>query len=178
MQATEPLAKVVIDAHIDQWADRLDHAEGQLGVMRSAAARIARTLPPETVEAIRCITGARPMARPDDALGAATSPELSAIARILPSGAIIQILPAAGRTSHECFEVLTAVASVAAEDVGTPKDVAHNKRGYHPAPCVSGIPVRLAASGFPGASMPKAGPGIAGSPFPSHPRRPSPRRAV
>jgi len=65
LQSTEPLARVVIDAHIDQWADRLEQAEGQLGVMRSAATRIARMLPPETVETILCITGRRPVATLD-----------------------------------------------------------------------------------------------------------------
>lgn len=178
LQQTEPLARAVIDAHIDQWADRLDHPEGQLGVMRSAAARIASTLPTETVEAIRCITSGGPMATPEDAPGSAAGSELSAVARILPSDAIIQILCVADRTSHECFEVITTVASVVAEDVGTPKDVAHNERGYHPASRGTGIPVRLAASGFPGASMPIAGPGIAGSPFPSYSCRPSARRAM
>jgi hypothetical protein len=44
----------------------LDHAEGQLGVMRYVAAYITRTLPPETAEAIRCITGGRPTAIPED----------------------------------------------------------------------------------------------------------------
>jgi len=36
IQRSQPLASAVIDACIDQWADRLDHPEGQLGVLRNA----------------------------------------------------------------------------------------------------------------------------------------------
>ena len=178
LQQTKPLARIVVDAHIDQWADRLDHAEGQLGVMRSVATRIARSLPPEAVEAIRCITGGRPLTAPEDPPGSITSPELSAIARILPSEAITQILRTADRTSHECFEVITAVASVVAEDLGSPKDVTRNERGYHPASRATEVPVRLTASGFPSAAMPTAATNRSSSALSAHWRHPSARRAM
>ncbi len=59
LQETEPLARVVIDAHIDFWARQLDHVEGQLNAMRSAASFIASTMPTETAEQILQITGGR-----------------------------------------------------------------------------------------------------------------------
>lgn len=47
-ERTEPLAAVVIDAHLDSWGRRLDHAEGQLQAMRSAATLVASLLPSDT----------------------------------------------------------------------------------------------------------------------------------
>jgi len=44
----ELLAKAVIDTYLDRWGSRLDHAEGRLAAMRSAAQLVARTLPPQT----------------------------------------------------------------------------------------------------------------------------------
>jgi hypothetical protein len=110
--------------------------------------------------------------------GSATSRELSAIARLMPSDAITQILRAADRTSHECFEVIAAVASVIAEDVRTPKDVARNERGHGATSRTTGIPARLAAFGFPGASVPIAGLSRRGSSLPSHSQQASTRRAM
>lgn len=173
LHQTEPLAKVVIDAHIDQWADRLDHAEGQLGVMRSAATRIAHMLPPETVEAIRCFTGGGPMATPEDAAGSATSHQLSAIARILPPDAITQILRTADRTGHECIDVIMAVASVIAGDVRPPKDVVQPEQSRQAASQTAAPPVRLATPGFPSVPAPIAGPGREGGALSPHSRRAS-----
>ena len=93
LQHTEPLAKVVIDAHINRWTGQLDYAEGQLNAMRSAAAHIAGILPPETANAILSITGGQSLATLDDALRPVANPELPAIARILPPDAICQIAP-------------------------------------------------------------------------------------
>src|ERR1019366_9931404 len=59
LQGTEPLARVVIDAHIDRWAPQLDHVEGQLNAMRSAASFIASQLPAVVAEQILQITGGR-----------------------------------------------------------------------------------------------------------------------
>jgi len=170
LQQTEPLARTVIDAHIDQWADRLEHAEGQLGVMRYAASRIALSLPPETVEAIRCITGGRSTGAPADNLGSATSTELSAIARILPPDTITQILCSADRTGHECFEVITAVAGVVAQDAGAPKGVTRSEYGRHATAPATTLPVRLAAPGFPNTSRPMPGSARASSLLPTRPQ--------
>ena len=127
----EPLARVVIDAHIDQWADRLDHAEGQLGAMRSAAARIARLLPPETVDAILYITGGEPLSVSDEKPRLLTSPELPAVARILPAETLCQIARTADRTTSDYSEVTAAVASAVAEHASSRKgvgDVGHGHR--------------------------------------------------
>ncbi len=176
LQQTEPLARVAVDARIDHWADRLDHPEGQLGVMRYAATGIARLLPRETVEAILCITGGQPVATLDDALRSDASPELSAIARILPTDAITQILRTADRTSRECSEVISAMVSVVADDVAIPKVMAHNERGSRAAPHAAPLPVRLGLAGFPGTSTPLAGLGRASSTLPRRSERPSARR--
>ena len=120
----EPLAKVVIDAHIDQWTGQLDHAEGQLNAMRSAAVYIAGILPPETADAIMSITGGQNLATLDDALRPVANPELPAIARILPPDAIGQIVRTADRTHCEYSEVTAAVANTIAQDSQHPKDPA------------------------------------------------------
>ena len=166
LQHAEPLARVVIDAHIDQWADRLDHAEGQLGAMRSAAARIARLLPPETVDAILYITDGQPLAMADENPLLLADPELPAVTRILPAEALCQIARTADRTSSDYSEVTAAVASAVAEHANAPKDAGDVGLGHRPA----SAPVRVGAAGFPGRPLPVSSPGPADSRVPSRPR--------
>jgi len=156
LQDVEPLGRVVIDAHLDQWAGRLDHAEGQLGAMRSAAARIARMLPPETADAILHITGGEPLVTIDENLRPIAHPELPAIARILPADAICQITRTAERTRCEHSEVTAAVANTVAGDAQVPKDVGNGQSGQHALSSVVTAPVRIAADGFPASSAPTA----------------------
>ena len=148
LQHVEPLAKVVIDAHIDQWTGQLAHAEGQLNAMRSAAAHIAGILPPETANAILSITGGQSLATLDDALRPIANPELPAIARILPPDAICQIIRTADRTRCDCSEVTAAVANTVAQDSQRPKDPAvrrvHQERQVDRA-----SPAPLASHSFP-----------------------------
>jgi DNA primase len=52
----EPLARVVIDAHLDSWVSRLGEPEGPLRVMLSAAALVASLMSSETADRIRLLT--------------------------------------------------------------------------------------------------------------------------
>jgi DNA primase len=108
---TSPLARIVIDAHLDRWAGLTDHMEVQLNAMRSAAQLIASLLPPETISQIHHITGGRALATLDDTLHSITHPELPAIARILPAGAICQVIRTADRTNSDYFEITAEVAN-------------------------------------------------------------------
>lgn len=149
LQRTESLATAVIDAHIDQWSGRLDYAEGQLTAMRSAAARIAQLLAPEAAKAILSITGGCTLATFDDHLRSLASPELPAIARILPPGAICQILRTADRTQSDCSDVVNAVADAVAQEARLPKPNAARELGCVPSAVVAASPVGTAAAGFP-----------------------------
>jgi len=107
----EPLAQVVIDAHLDNWDSHLDHPEGQLWAMRSAARVIATQLPPETANRILQITGRRAIVTLDERLHPVASPELPLIARILPASATCQIVRVAGRLGTEHSEVTAEMAN-------------------------------------------------------------------
>ena len=85
LQETEPLARVVIDAHIDLWARQLDYVEGQLNAMRSAASFIASMLPAETADQILQITGGRHLESLDEGLHFIHNPQLPEIARLRPT---------------------------------------------------------------------------------------------
>ena len=176
LQDVEPLARVVIDAHIDQWAGRLDHAEGQLGAMRSAAARIARLLPPEAADAILHITGGEPLVTIDENLRPIANPELPAIARILPADAICQITRTAERTRCEHFEVTAAVANTVAGDAQVPKDVGNGQAGQRAPSSVVAAPVRIAADGFPASSAPTANSSLSATRVSARPRHRAARR--
>ena len=150
---TEPLAAVVIDAHLDSWAPQLDHAEGQLHAMRSAAALIATLLPSETAGQILQVTGRRHLATLDDDLLPVANPELPAIARLLPASAACQIVRVADRTECDCSEVTAEVANALSTEAAVPKRAAarghriNAGRGQR-APA-DPRPARLAAVGFP-----------------------------
>ena len=62
LRHTESLAQVVIDTYLDRWGRQLEHAEGQLAAMRSAARLIAHTLPVGAADAMRRISGGREFA--------------------------------------------------------------------------------------------------------------------
>jgi DNA primase len=111
LQHTVPLARIVIDTHLDHWAGLLHYAESQLHAMRSAAQLIARLLPPETAAQIRQLTSGRPLATLDDTLHPIAHPELPAIARILPAAAICQIIRTADRTDSDYSEITAEVAN-------------------------------------------------------------------
>ena len=128
LRRTEPLAQVVIDAHLDRWDRQLDHAEGQLAAMRSAAALIARTLPPEKADEIYQITGGRHLATLDHELRFVANPELPTIARVLPIGAISQIVRIAERSRSDYSDVTVEVVSAIAQNAKVPKRQRSQKR--------------------------------------------------
>jgi DNA primase len=116
----EPLARVVLDAHLDQRAAQLEHPEGRLTALRSAASLIASTLPAQTVTAILATTGGRYLHTLDDSLRPVGNRELIAIASILPSGPVSQVVRTAERLDTECSDVLAAVANTLASTATGP----------------------------------------------------------
>jgi DNA primase len=148
----EPLAAVVIDAHLDSWADRLDHAEGQLHATRSAATLIASLLPSDTADQILQVTGGHHLTMLDDNLRPVERPELPAIARLLPANAACQIVRVATRLETDNSEVTAEVANAISKGAAVPKRTA--ARGHQndpdPRPIVhtDTNPARLAAVGF------------------------------
>jgi len=159
----EPLARIVIDAHMDSWAGQLKHAEGQLNAMRSAAALIASALPPETSRQVLQITGGDYLKTLDESLHPIASPEVPAIAQTLPPDAICQIMRVADRLSSDCSEVTAEVANAITKSAGTPE------RGASHGLCDGRNPSALAFDG--------AGPGrLAAVGFPAPPAPPQARR--
>ena len=132
LQQAEPLAKVVIDAHIDRWAPQLDHVEGQLNAMRSAAFLIVSTLPSETADQIRQITNGRHLETLDEYLHHVANPELPVIARILPSDVICQILRVTQRLDTDHSEVTAAVANAVTGNTAAPGRLAARDHRYNP----------------------------------------------
>lgn len=120
LDRSEPLARIVIDAHLDQWAGQLDHAEGQLAAMRSAAQSVASTLSPETAGTIQQITSGRKIETLDEDLHPILSPELPVIARILPANAGCQIVRIAELTGCTSDEVTAEVANAVRNDQSAP----------------------------------------------------------
>jgi DNA primase len=153
LQHVGPLAQVVIDIYLDSWARQLDHPEGQLNARRSAAALIARMLPPETASEILQATGGRNLAILDDDLRVVVNPELPAIARILPPGAACQIVRVADRTGCDYSDVTAEVANAALKNLTTRKHAAAlspgGDRDRAPPTPGTGTPAALAAPSFP-----------------------------
>jgi DNA primase catalytic core len=148
----EPLATVVIDAHLDSWGPQLDHAEGQLNAMRSSAALIARLLPSETADQILQATGGRHLAALDDDLRPVANLELPAIVRMLPANAACQIVRVGDRTGSDCLEVAVEVVNAVSKEAAVPKRPARGPitdvgRGQQA--LVRRNPTRLATVGFP-----------------------------
>jgi DNA primase catalytic core len=154
LQHAEPLAGLVIDACLDQWAGRLEHPEGQLGALHAAATQIASHLPPETAVAIHAITAGRVLTTVDDNLRPVDNPELPAIARILPPNTIHQITRTAARTGFEHFEVTAAIANAVGDRGHSPKGAAHESPGTCRAEVPVCVAVRVAAAGFNGSAVP------------------------
>jgi DNA primase len=151
-ERTEPLAAVVIDAHLDSWGRRLDHAEGQRQAMRSASTLIASLLPSDTADQILQATGGRHLAMFDDALRPVETPELPRIARLLPANAACQIIRVANRLEIDNAEVTAEVANAVSNAAAVPKRAAarvhQNDLGRRPIVRTDANPARLAAVGF------------------------------
>lgn len=149
---TEPLATVVIDAHLDSWARQFDHPEGRLHAMRSAAALIASLLPSDSGDQILQVTGGRHLATLNDNLRPIADPGLPAIARMLPANAACQIIRVANRTESECSEVTAEVANALSKEAAVPKRAAACSQqiniGQGQAVPNDPNPARLATVGF------------------------------
>jgi DNA primase len=173
LQRTEPLAKVVIDAHIDRWARQLDHVEGQLNAMRSAASLIASTLPSETAEQILQITGRQRMETLDEDLHVIVRSELAVIARILPSDTICQILRVVERLDTDHSEVTAEVANAVTRQAEVPKHTAaagdRNDSGGRQFSLAEGSSARFAVASFP--ASPHAMATMTTGPVPERPFR-------
>lgn len=150
---TEPLARVVIDAHLDSWASQLEHAEGRLNAMRSAAALVASLLPSETAGQILQATGGRYLAILDDDLRPVATPELPVIARMLPAAAACQIARVADRLGCDYSDVMAEVANAVSREPAAPKGPAarSHRNGLDRRQLAKDAanPTRLAAAGFP-----------------------------
>jgi DNA primase len=155
LQRPEPLARVVIDAHIDRWGRKLDHAEGRLGAMRSAAGLIARTLPAETVKEILRVTGGRTIMTLDEELRHIPNPELRGIAGIVPADSACQIVRVAERTGSDCSEVIAEVVNSATQSAHRPKHPAARRRKDDPGP-VREAPESMKPAGLAAAAYPEA----------------------
>jgi DNA primase len=158
-ERSEPLARVAIDAHIDRWGRQLDHLEGRLAAMRSAAALIARTIPSETVSMICGVTGGRALQTRGEDMRRVPNSELPDLARSLPVNVACQVVQIARRTGFDCSEVTVEVVNAAVEAGGQSKltaaghdVVASTKIGE----LVGTRPGPLARAGFPpwGKTMP------------------------
>ena len=173
----EPLAAVVIDAHLDSWASRLDHAEGQLHAMRSAAALIASLLPSDTADQILQLSGGRHLTMLDDDLRPVENPELSAIAQLLPANAACQIVRVANRLETDNSEVTVEVANGVSKAAAIPKHSAARGHqadpGRRPIICTDTNPANLAAAGFPDSPAAIANSTLSPKPRPSTPPAPS-----
>jgi DNA primase len=153
LRQARPLAELVIDAHLDQWTDRLRFAEGQVAALRSAALLIARTLPVGTTENILRMNALRQLNAAGDQAGLVACPQLPVIARLLPEAAASQVARAADRLGVDFSEVITEVANAVADEATDPKGpavpVPHDQSrlgltGDRPA-----SPVSLTAGSFP-----------------------------
>jgi DNA primase catalytic core len=180
LQHAWPLARIVIDAHLDGWARQLDFVEGQLNAMRSAAALIARTLLPETASEILQITGGRSLAMLDAGLHPIDNPELPAIARAFTPAAICQIVQVADRTAYDCSDVTAEVANAVVRDAMTPKQAAarslRDDQG-RTGPAYGDVrPARLAQTSFPAPPRAAAPTGPQTIAWPASARREHPAR--
>jgi DNA primase len=154
LERREPLARVVIDAHLDQWSNQLDHAEGRLAAMRSAAQFVASTLLPETARAIWQITSGQEIEILDENLRHVPHPELSTIARLIPGGAACQIARIADRTASAADDVTAEVTNALSKDRDLPQHTTGSAHRADPCNRVSARetapPGTLARHSFPG----------------------------
>ncbi|HEV2377455.1 MAG TPA: toprim domain-containing protein [Streptosporangiaceae bacterium] len=172
LDRSEPLAQAVIDVHLDRWESRIDHADGRLVAMRSAAELIARTLPPGTADEVRQLTGGRRLEILDENLHHVSHAELSVIARVLPPNAACQIVRVADRTGCASYEVTAEVTNAVLRSLGPEEhDAARalraRARSLVAQPERLGVP-RLARASFPGPSVPGS---LRGARSPPEPRR-------
>jgi DNA primase len=117
----EPLAALVIDAHIEEWDRYLGDTEGRFRAMHSTASLIAGLLPGQTAAQVSQLTGGRDLVLLDDMLHPVDNPRLPQIARIVPADAACQVVRAAGTLGFDVSEVLAEVANAVTRRARAPK---------------------------------------------------------
>jgi hypothetical protein len=127
----EPLAALVIDAHIGERERHLGDTEGRYRAMHSTASLIARLLPGQTAARISQLAGGRDLVLVDDMLRPVDNPQLPRIARVLPADAACQVVRAAGTLGFDVSEVLAEVANAVTRSVRSPKG---QRRALHDDP--------------------------------------------
>ena len=147
----EPLAALVIDAHIGERERHLSDTEGRYRVMHSTASLIAGLLPGQTAARISQLTGGRELVLVDDMLHPVDNPQLPRIARVLPADAAYQVVWVAGTLGFDVSEVLAEVANAVTRSVRSPKGQRRALRDNPGAPRPDGSPAApvLASGSFP-----------------------------
>lgn len=150
LREARPLAELVIDAHLDQWAGRLRFAEGQVGALRSAALLIARALPVSVTKKIQGFNALRQLNPGDDQAGLVASPQLPVLARMLPPAAACQVGRVAERLGVDYSEVIAEVANAITAQATDPKGPAAPGLKDQSRPSRTDGTVPLATDSFPG----------------------------
>jgi len=150
---SEPLARIVIDAHLDSWGPRLDEPEGPLRAIRSAAALVASLLPSEIADRILQTTGGRIIATLDANLRPVANDQLPVIARILPTDATGQIARVADRLDCEYSDVTAEVVNAVTRGTTDPdctrgRCLRNHLRDKQTSRADTN-PARVASTGFP-----------------------------
>jgi DNA primase len=151
LRQARPLAELVIDAHLDQWADRLRFAEGQVAALRSAALLIARTLPADTTKKILSSNALRQPSAVGGQLDLVAGPQLPDLARLLPPAAASQVARVADRLRVDYSEIIAEVANAVVTEAADPKGPAAPGLKDQPRPSRADDagPVPLATGSFP-----------------------------
>jgi DNA primase len=156
--ATEPLLRVVTDAEIAQWDNRMGDTEGPIRAMRAAAGVLAGLLPASAARHLRQTTAGTELAAFDDQLRPAPLPRLPDIARALPADISREVVRLADRLGFTASDTLIEVANAVTRQAAGP-----GSRGQAAA-------ARLAAAGFPDPPL-ETRPGEAPAVEPERPRR-------
>ena len=151
----EPLAALVIDAHIGERERHLDDTEGRYRAMHSTASPIAGLLPDQTAARISQLTGGRDLVLVDDMLHPVDNPQLPRIARVLAADAACQVVRAAWILGFDVSEVLAEVANAVTRSARSPKGQRRALRDNPGAPRPDGSPAApvLASDSFPSSPL-------------------------
>jgi DNA primase len=117
---TEPLLGMVIDADVSRWGHRLGDVEGPIRAMRSAAAVLARLLPPDAAGQVRQATGGATLATLDEDMQPVECSQLPAIARALPADTAFQVTRLADRLGLPATDIITEVANAITRQPAAP----------------------------------------------------------
>jgi len=151
-EQAQPLARLVIDAEIEQRLTGGDSPHQALIAMRGTAQVIAGLLPAGVAREITALTGGRTLRTWTDDLRPAHEPSVERIARMLPGDTVSQVVAVASRLGFDYSDVITEVANAVTWQACSPKRLSGRDRrpdldrGATPVP---GQVSDLAASSFP-----------------------------